>query len=229
MIKENLELINKRIDDAAARSPYGQEVTLVAVSNTKPVSMIREAYDLGVRDFGENKVQELMDKIDQLPSDIRWHLIGHLQRNKVKYVVGRVYMIHSVDSLRLAEEIEKEAAKKDVTVNILIEINAAGEESKFGVKPEDAAELVSQISHLSHIKIKGFMTVAPACDDPEIIRPYFREMKKLSIDIEKSNVDNISKYVLSMGMSGDFETAIEEGADIVRIGTSIFGERIYNV
>ena len=229
MIKEKLELINKRIDDAAARSPYGQEVTLVAVSKTKPVSMIREAYDLGVRDFGENKVQELMDKIDQLPSDIRWHLIGHLQRNKVKYVVGRVYMIHSVDSLRLAEEIEKEAAKKDVTVNILIEINAAGEESKFGVKPEDAAELVSQIRHLSHIKIKGFMTVAPACDDPEIIRPYFREMKKLSIDIEKSNVDNISKYVLSMGMSGDFETAIEEGSDIVRIGTSIFGERIYNV
>ncbi|MBQ9814389.1 MAG: YggS family pyridoxal phosphate-dependent enzyme [Lachnospiraceae bacterium] len=229
MIKENLELINKRINDAAARSPYSQEVTLVAVSKTKPVSMIREAYDLGVRDFGENKVQELMDKIDQLPSDIRWHLIGHLQRNKVKYVVGRVYMIHSVDSLRLAEEIEKEAAKKDVTVNILIEINAAGEESKFGVKPEDAAELVSQISHFSHIKIKGFMTVAPACDDPEIIRPYFREMKKLSIDIEKSNVDNISKYVLSMGMSGDFETAIEEGADIVRIGTSIFGERIYNV
>ena len=229
MLKENLEQITKRINDAAARSPYGQDVTLVAVSKTKPVSLIREAYDLGVRDFGENKVQELMDKIDQLPSDIRWHLIGHLQRNKVKYVVGSVYMIHSVDSLRLAEEIEKEASKKDVTVNILIEINAAGEESKFGVKPEDAAELVTQISQLNHIKIRGFMTVAPACDDPEIIRPYFHEMKKLSIDIEKSNVDNISKYVLSMGMSGDFETAIEEGADIVRIGTSIFGERIYNV
>ena len=229
MIKENLEIINKRIEDAASRSPYGQDVTLIAVSKTKPVSMIQEAYDLGIRDFGENKVQELVDKYDQLPKDIRWHLIGHLQRNKVKYIVDKAYLIHSVDSLRLAEEIEKEAEKKDVDVNILVQVNAANEETKFGIDLVESIELVKQISMLDRVKIQGLMMIAPATDEPESIRYYFAEMKQLSIDIERLNIDNVNMYVLSMGMSGDFETAIEEGASMVRIGTSIFGERNYNI
>ena len=229
MIRENLEKIKNEIRSAQAKSPYGQDVTLIAVSKTKPESDIMQAYEAGIRDFGENKVQELCAKYDDLPKDIRWHLIGHLQTNKVKYIIGKTYLIHSVDSLKLAKEIEKEAAKKDVTVDILIQVNISGEESKSGISCEEAPGLYKMISEMPHINIKGFMTIAPICDDQEEVRPVFAELKKLSVDIGKASGDNTLKYELSMGMSGDFKAAVLEGATYVRIGSSIFGARNYNL
>mgnify|MGYP000603223134 CR=1 FL=1 len=226
MISENLNKIRSEIQEAQKSSPFRQEVTLIAVSKTKPCEAVLKAYNCGQRDFGENKVQELLDKYDKLPSDIRWHLIGHLQHNKVKYIVDKVYMIHSVDSLKLAEEIERQAEKKDVTVNILIQVNVSGEESKFGIAPESAQELANAVSGMKHLKLKGLMTIAPYTENPEEIRYVFRDLKKLSIDIKGLNNDNNS-VCLSMGMSGDFHIAIEEGANLVRIGSRIFGERDY--
>ena len=203
------------------------EVTLIAVSKTKPVEMLKEAYDAGARVFGENKVQEIVDKYDQMPSDVKWHMIGHLQRNKVKYIVDKVAMIHSVDSLRLAETIEKEAAKKAVIVPILIEVNVAQEESKFGLKPEEVLPFIEQISDFSHIRIKGLMTIAPYVDNAEENREIFRELKKLSVDIAAKNINNVTMSVLSMGMTGDYMVAVQEGATMVRVGTGIFGARNY--
>ena len=184
---------------------------------------------MGVRDFGENKVQELVDKAGQLPGDIRWHMIGHLQRNKVKYIVDKVYMIHSVDSLRLAEEISREAVKQGVTVNILIEVNAAGEESKFGISPEDTPELVREIACLPGLKVRGLMTIAPFVENAEDNRIFFSALKKLCVDITNKNIDNVRMDYISMGMTGDYEVAIEEGATFIRVGTGIFGERSYQV
>ena len=230
MITENLEQVRKNIEEACRavnRDPG--EVTLISVSKTKPVSMLQEAYDAGSRDFGENKVQEIMDKYPQLPSDIRWHMIGHLQRNKVKYIIGKVDLIHSVDSLRLAEEISKEAVKKETEENILIEVNVAGEESKFGVSVADTEELVRQIAVLPGIHIQGLMTIAPYVENPEQNRPVFRALKKLAVDIKMKNIDNVHMDVLSMGMTGDYEVAVEEGATMVRVGTGIFGERDYSI
>ena len=215
MIKENLNRV--------------QEVTLIAVSKTKPVSMLEEAYALGVRDFGENKVQELVDKAGQLPEDIRWHMIGHLQRNKVKYIIDKVYLIHSVDSLRLAEEISKEAVKHGVTANILIEVNVAGEESKFGVSPEDTPGLIEEISRLPAIQVRGLMTIAPFVEKAEDNRIIFNALLKLYVDISRKNIDNVHMDFLSMGMTGDYEVAVEEGATFVRVGTGIFGERSYRI
>ena len=191
--------------------------------------MIHELLPLGVRDFGENKVQELTEKEGLLPKDIRWHMIGHLQRNKVKYVVGKACMIHSVDSLRLAEEISKEALKKQISVPILVEVNVAGEESKFGVSVQEAPFLVEQICRLPGIEVKGLMTIAPYVEDPEENRIVFRNLRKLSVDIGGKNFDNVTMDILSMGMTGDYEVAIEEGATHVRVGTGIFGERNYNI
>ncbi len=226
MIRENLSAVEEKIANACRKAGRNRgEVTLVAVSKTKPLSDLREAYEAGAKDFGENKVQELTDKIPELPSDIRWHMIGHLQRNKVKYIVGKVSMIHSVDSFRLAEEISREAVRKDTTVEILIEVNVAGEESKYGVSPEDAPELVEKIASLPAIKIQGLMTIAPFTENPEENRPFFRKLKQLCVDIERKNIDNVNMSVLSMGMTGDYSVAIEEGATCVRVGTGIFGER----
>lgn len=227
MIKENLKNVHAIIKEAEEKSPFHQDVTLVAVSKTHPVSDIQEAYDAGVRDFGENKVQELMSKIDELPSDIRWHLIGHLQRNKVKYIIGRTYLIHSVDSLRLAEEIDKESAKHGVITDILVQVNVSEEETKSGIDTEDAIALVKDIAKLPNVKIKGLMTIAQETPNAEETRPVFRSLRNLSIDIKALNIDNISMDFLSMGMSGDFVVAIDEGANLVRIGTSIFGKRDY--
>ena len=216
--------------DACRRSGRAEsDVTLIAVSKTKPLPMLEEVYSLGIRDFGENKVQELVDKAEQLPDDIRWHMIGHLQRNKVKYIVDKVYMIHSVDSLRLAEEISKEAVKRGIIVNILIEVNVAGEESKFGVTPEDTPGLVQEISHLPGILVRGLMTIAPFVENAEDNRIFFSALKKLYVDITNKNIDNVRMDYLSMGMTGDYEVAIEEGASFVRVGTGIFGERSYQV
>ena len=191
--------------------------------------MLEEAYALGVRDFGENKVQELVDKAGQLPEDIRWHMIGHLQRNKVKYIIDKVYLIHSVDSLRLAEEISKEAVKHGVTANILIEVNVAGEESKFGVSPEDTPGLIEEISRLPAIQVRGLMTIAPFVEKAEDNRIIFNALLKLYVDISRKNIDNVHMDFLSMGMTGDYEVAVEEGATFVRVGTGIFGERSYRI
>lgn len=228
MIRQNLYEVRTNIENVCKKAKRDtDEVTLIAVSKTKPVEMLQEAYAEGCRDFGENKVQELVDKYEVMPKDIKWHMIGHLQRNKVKYIVDKVYMIHSVDSLRLAEEISKEACKKNVTVSVLIEVNVAGEETKFGVMPSELEELVRQIAVLPGIAVKGLMTIAPFVDDPEDNRRYFASLKQLSVDITKKNIDNITMNVLSMGMTGDYTVAIEEGASFVRIGTGIFGERQY--
>lgn len=230
MVAENLAQVQKNIEESCReinRDP--EEVTLIAVSKTKPVEMLKEAYNAGARVFGENKVQEIVDKYDQMPSDVKWHMIGHLQRNKVKYIVDKVAMIHSVDSFRLAETIEKEAAKKDVIVPILIEVNVAQEESKFGLKPEEVLPFIEEIADFSHIQIKGLMTIAPYVENAEENRGIFRELKKLSVDIAAKNINNVTMSVLSMGMTGDYMVAVQEGATMVRVGTGIFGARNYAI
>ncbi len=228
MVAENLAEVEKRICAACERAGRSRdEVTLVAVSKTKPVSMIEELLSSGTRDFGENKVQELCGKYEQLPKDIRWHLIGHLQRNKVKDVIDKACLIHSVDSLRLARTISAESEKRKLLVPVLIEVNVAGEESKFGVSPQDTEKLVREIADLPGISVRGLMTIAPFVTDPEENRPYFAKLKKLSVDISLKNIDNVDMNVLSMGMTGDYEVAIEEGATMIRVGTGIFGERDY--
>ena len=226
MIRENLDTVQNHIASAASKAGRkAEEVTLIAVSKTKPVSMIEEAYACGCRDFGENKVQELCEKYEVLPKDIRWHLIGHLQRNKVKYVVDKAYLIHSVDSLRLAEEMRKEAEKKQVHVNILIEVNMAGEESKFGVSPDEVENLVREVAKFPNIHIQGLMTIAPVVEKPEDNAVHFANLRQLSVDIKEKNIDNVNMNVLSMGMTGDYEQAVKDGATCVRVGTGIFGER----
>ena len=230
MIQENIKLVEENIKKACEKVGRDvNEVTLIAVSKTKPYTAIEEALPTGVKDYGENKVQELCDKYEILPKDIKWHMIGHLQRNKVKYLVGKASLIHSVDSIRLAEQIEKEYAKADEIANILIEVNMAQEESKFGITSEETEQLVREIAKFPHIRIKGLMTIARYTDNPESNRVYFRNMKKLSVDIENKNIDNVSMSVLSMGMTGDYQVAVEEGATLVRVGTGIFGERNYNI
>lgn len=228
MVAENYRDVEERIQKACERSGRkASEVTLIAVSKTKPVQMIREAMEAGAEVFGENKVQELCEKYGELPGDLHWHMIGHLQRNKVKYVIDKAELIHSVDSLRLAEEISREAEKKGIQANILIEVNVAEEESKFGVRVEDTESLVRKTALLPNVCIKGLMTIAPYVENPEENRPVFRTLKKLAVDIKKKNIDNVSMDVLSMGMTGDYEVAVEEGATMVRVGTGIFGERKY--
>ncbi|HIR25104.1 MAG TPA: YggS family pyridoxal phosphate-dependent enzyme [Candidatus Egerieimonas faecigallinarum] len=229
MLQENYSQVEARIRAACERAGRSRsEVTLIAVSKTKPASMIEEIYSYGQRDFGENKVQELTEKYDVLPADIRWHLIGHLQRNKVKYIVDKACLIHSVDSLRLAQAIQEQAEKKGVTVPVLIEVNVAGEESKFGVSVEEAPALAEEIAKLGNLSLQGLMTIAPYVPDPEDNRDIFRQLKKLSVDIAAKNIDNVTMNILSMGMTNDYEVAVEEGATLVRVGTGIFGERDYS-
>lgn len=229
MLKDNLKNVEERVQAACDRAGRKrEEVTLIAVSKTKPIEMLQEIYDENVRDFGENKVQELCGKIEKMPKDIQWHMIGHLQRNKVKYIAGQVALIHSVDSYRLAEEINIQAKKKNIVVPILVEVNIAHEDSKFGISEEDAVQLVEEIAELENVRIKGLMTIAPYVENAEDNRLYFRKIKDLSVDIAAKNIDNVSMEILSMGMTGDYEVAIEEGATMVRVGTGIFGERNYN-
>lgn len=229
MLKENLKTVENNIAEACKRAQRAREdVTLIAVSKTKPVEMLQEIYDEHIRDFGENKVQELCSKIGAMPSDIKWHMIGHLQRNKVKDIVGKVALIHSVDTYRLAEEINIQAKKKNIIVPILVEVNIANEKTKFGTSKEDAILLIEDIAKLENIRIKGLMTIAPNVTDAEENRPYFRKIKQLSVDITNKNIDNVSMEILSMGMTGDYIVAIEEGATLIRVGTGIFGDRNYN-
>jgi hypothetical protein len=228
MLVENYEHVLQEVVSACDRAGRDkQEVTLIAVSKTKPVSDIRELYEHGVREFGENKVQELVDKYEELPKDIHWHMIGHLQRNKVKYIIDKATLIHSVDSVRLAQTIEEEAEKKNVEADILIEVNVAGEESKFGVKLEETLDIIREIAAFPHVHIRGLMTIAPFVENEEENRGYFQKLKQISVDIAKENIDNVCMDFLSMGMTGDYRTAIEEGASYVRVGTGIFGARDY--
>ena len=227
-IKENLAEVEAKICAACERAGRKrEEVTLIAVSKTKPVEMLEACMENGITVFGENKVQELCGKYEVLPKNLHWHMIGHLQRNKVKYLTDKVDLIHSVDSLRLAEAISEDAVKKGVNVNILIEVNVAEEDSKFGLKTEETEKLVREIASLPNVSIQGLMTIAPYTAVPEDNRPIFRTLKQLSVDIDSKNIDNVSMNVLSMGMTGDYEVAIEEGATFVRVGTGIFGERDY--
>lgn len=230
MIKDNYFEVEKRVSEACTRCGRSRdEVTLIAVSKTKPVEMVEELVECGAVNFGENKVQEMCAKIEAIKKPLHWHLIGHLQRNKVKYIVDKAYLIHSVDSFRLAEEIQKEAQKANVVCKVLVEVNIGGEESKDGVTVEEAPELVKEISKLPNVKVMGLMTVAPPSETPEDNRKYFAGMKKLSRDIAALNIPDVEMKELSMGMTGDFEVAIEEGATMVRVGTAIFGERDYSI
>ena len=227
-VYENYLEVEKKVQEACKRAGRNrEEVTLIAVSKTKPVSMIEELLPHGVVDFGENKVQELTAKYEVLPKDLNWHLIGHLQRNKVKYIIDKVDLIHSVDSIRLAQTIDKEAQKHDLIANILVEVNVAKEESKFGLMPEEVDGFIDEIANLKHIQVKGLMTIAPFVENPEKNRTVFADLRKLSVDIAKKNVDNVNVSILSMGMTNDYEVAVEEGATMVRVGTGIFGARNY--
>lgn len=228
VLKENYDLVLNKVKRACERAGRDEkDVTLIAVSKTKPVEMLQEVYDCGCRDFGENKVQEIMDKYDKLPNDIRWHMIGHLQTNKVKYIVDKVYMIHSVDSIKLAKEISKEAVKKNVTVKILLEVNVAQEETKFGMMSDEVKEFYNEVIDLPGLKVCGLMTIAPYVEDSEENRQYFVKLRQLMVDMTVEKNDNKDVGELSMGMTGDYEVAIEEGATYVRVGTGIFGERNY--
>lgn len=227
-MKNKLEIIQREIEEAAKKSGRrAEDITLIAVSKTYPLEAIEEAFSLGCRDFGENHVQELTQKMDNFHEDVNWHLIGHLQTNKVKYIVGRTKLIHSVDRLKLAEEINKQSAKKGCITDVLVEVNVGEEESKHGFMIEEVMSAMVSLSKLSHIRVRGLMTVAPFVADPEENRPLFKKLYDLSVDIQKQKFDNISSDILSMGMSNDYKIAIEEGATMVRIGTAIFGNRDY--
>ena len=230
MLYENYETVVENVKKACVRAGRNpEEVTVIAVSKTKPLSDIEELIAHGVTEFGENKVQEMTDKYGHVSKPVHWHLIGHLQTNKVKYIVDKACLIHSVDSVHLAKEIEKEAAKKNVVVNVLIEVNIAHEESKFGIDETDVYDLIEAIKDFSHVHVMGLMTIAPFVENPENNRIYFRKMYQLSLDIKSKNIDNIDMNVLSMGMTNDYEIAVEEGATMVRVGTAIFGARNYNI
>ena len=230
MLQENYREVEAKVRQAAERAGRDpEEITLIAVSKTKPLSDIEELIRIGVTEFGENKPQELRDKFEQVSQPVHFHQIGHLQTNKVKYIIDKAVLIHSVDSMHLAEQIQKEAEKRGLTAEVLIEVNAAEEETKFGVTVEEAPSLVREIITLPNIKIRGLMTIAPFVDDPEENRPVFRRMKQLLLDIKSQKIDNVDMNVLSMGMTNDFEVAIEEGATMVRVGTAIFGARDYSI
>ncbi len=225
-IQENLKEVRERIAAACARCGRDPgEVTLIAVSKTKPLEDLHAAFDCGCRVFGENKVQEILQKEPEMPEDACFHMIGHLQRNKVRQVLRHVSMIHSVDSLRLAQQIGQDAEKEGLDMDILLEVNVAGEESKYGFAPEEVMEAAVQISSIPRVHIRGLMTIAPFVSNSEDNRVIFEKLYKLSVDIKSKNIDNVAMSVLSMGMTGDYEVAIEEGATMVRVGTGIFGAR----
>lgn len=229
MLKENLDIVRENIRKACDRAGRSyDDVTLIAVSKTKPLSDIEALIQYGETEYGENKVQELVDKYEHVSSPVHWHLIGHLQTNKVKYIVDKVSLVHSVDSVHLAKEIEKEAAKHDVIVDILIQVNIAHEDTKFGIDEAAVYDLLEEIKHYPHIRVKGLMTIAPFVENAEENRVHFRKLHQLLLDIKSKNIDNIDMSILSMGMTNDYEIAVEEGATMVRVGTGIFGERNYN-
>lgn len=226
MIKENLKYIEDEIKKVCEKKNIDKNTcTLIAVSKTKPIEFIKEAYDYGIRDFGENKVQEILEKYEQLPKDIRWHMIGHLQTNKVKMILDKVEYIHSIDSLKLASVIDKEAKKKGIVVKGFLELNIVGEETKFGFSVEELNSIVEELAIFGNLRIIGLMIVAPFVDIAEKNREIFKKMKKIAVDINTKKIHNVEISELSMGMSSDYLVAIEEGSTFVRVGSSIFGER----
>lgn len=229
-IASNIDRVKERIKKAAERSGRSaDDIVLIAVTKTVDVERIKAAVNCGIKDLGENRVQELTAKYPYISDDVRWHMIGRLQTNKVKYIIDKISLIHSVDSLKLLKEIDKRSEIANRMMDILIEVNVAGEASKGGVAVEDVIDFVKQSAAFENIRIKGLMTVAPQTDDPEIVRPYFVQMNDLSYKVKKLKLDNVEMKYLSMGMSGDFEVAIEEGSNMVRIGTAIFGQRSINI
>lgn len=227
-IKENLKEVEEKIKRAAERGGRDRsEVKLVAVSKTVDVPLVREAIEAGHQLFGENRVQEARDKIEEIGRDVVWHMIGHLQRNKVKYIFDLFDMVHSVDSIPLAKEIEKVGSRLGKTMDILIQVNISGEETKHGMGAEETIKIIKEVARFNHVSIKGLMTMPPFFDDPEDARPYFIRLKELRDEIEEKGIEGVSVKELSMGMSNDFEVAVEEGATMVRVGTAIFGPRIY--
>lgn len=228
-IRKNLEDIRGQIEDTAVGCGRDKDdVLLVAVSKTRSPEEINIAIDAGVTDIGENKVQEIMDKYDAVKS-VRWHMIGHLQTNKVKYIIDKVHMIHSVDSYRLAAEIDKRAAAKGIKMDILLQINSAQEESKFGITVDETETLIKQIlENCENVNIRGLMCVAPFAEEPEDIKIYFDQVKKLFDQFSEIDSPRLDFKYLSMGMSHDFKVAIEAGSNLVRVGSAIFGERDYS-
>lgn len=227
-IKSNIEYINELKKRAAQKSGrQGEDVLLVAVTKLHTPDEMNEAIDAGITDIGENKVQEILDKFDHV-KPVRWHLIGHLQTNKVKYIIDKVAMIHSVDSLHLAKEINKRAVQHDLIMDILIQVNAAEEESKFGIKTEETDQLIRDISEqCPNIRIRGLMCIAPFEENPDDAREYFAAVKKIYDHYLQSDIPGVDFAYLSMGMTNDFEAAIEEGSNLIRVGTAIFGYRDY--
>lgn len=226
-LEERLKNVKERIRKSAEESGRkAEDITLVAVTKTYEADVINEAIELGVTDIGENKVQEILRKYDAV-KPVRWHLIGHLQSNKVKYIIDKVCMIHSVDSIHLMDEIDRQAAKHNIIMNILIQVNISGEETKFGIKPEEIDEYLKHAGELKHIKVCGLMTILPKNDNPMKNRLHFVNINRLYLDISAKKYDNVYMQCLSMGMSGDFEEAVREGSNMVRIGSAIFGERKY--
>lgn len=228
-IHDNLDELEKKIRAACERSGRKREdVLLIAVTKTRTADEINEAIEWGITDIGENRVQEIMDKYEHVHGDVNWHMIGHLQTNKVKYIIDKVSLIHSVDKLKLAEEIDRRAKEHGIIAPVLIEINEAGEESKFGTDLEGGKKLIEEVrDHCHNLRIRGLMTVPPFLDDPEAVRPYFRHLKSLFDSYKELEDDRMDMEILSMGMSGDYEVAIEEGATMIRVGTAIFGARNY--
>lgn len=228
-IKDNINSIKDKINLAKSRANRQDEVNLMAVTKTVDVDKVLEAIDAGITDIGENKPQELSRKYEEIGNKVRYHLIGTLQTNKVKYIIDKVYMIHSLDRIALCEEIQKRAEKIDKVINCLVQVNISQEESKHGLKRSEVIDFVKDVSEkYKNIHIKGLMTMAPFTEDEYEIREVFRGLKELSLEIKKLNISNVDMDILSMGMSHDYEIAIEEGATIVRVGTSIFGQRNYN-
>ena len=228
-IQKNLDTITSQINKACAISGRSSdEVTLIAVTKTKPVEDMKEALDYGIKNVGENKVQEIRDKYPVFKDSFTWHMIGHLQRNKIKYIIDKVELIHSVDTKKLARAVNKEAEKHNKVMDILVQVNVAEEDSKFGLSVEESELFIRDISILDFIRIRGLMTVAPYVENPESNRAIFRKMKQIFVDINSKNIDNVNMDILSMGMTNDFQVAIEEGSTMVRIGTAIFGERNYS-
>lgn len=228
-IQVNINDIRKEISQICqncGRNP--EDITLIAVTKTIDPDRINYAVECGASDLGENKVQEIMDKYDNISKNVKWHLIGHLQSNKVKYIIDKVELIHSVDSFKLAEEISKRAEKHNLKKDVLVQINVAKEDTKFGIDIEAAVDFVKSISGLDNICIKGLMTIAPYDENPELVRPVFRQLKEKFDELAQMNLPNTDMKYLSMGMSNDYPVAIEEGANMIRIGTAIFGKRNYN-
>lgn len=229
-IRDNIETLSREIKDICGR--IGRDpgsITIIAVTKTVDIDRIKYAIGCGIKDIGENKVQEIMAKYGNIEENVNWHLIGHLQTNKVKYIIDKVKLIHSVDSISLAEEISKRAQKAGLIKDVLVQINVAREESKFGIEYEDTDSFVRQLSVLPGIRVKGLMTIAPYYEDAELVRPVFRKLREKFDQLSKEDIPNVEMKYLSMGMTNDYRIAIEEGSNMIRIGTGIFGARNYNI